>query len=261
MQSCIYEGQVCHRRMAPVKHEFRGRIFLMYLDLSELQQVFQRHWLWSTRRVAVARFCRTDHMGEGDQPLEEVVRNFVESKGYPRPEGPIRLLTHLRYFGYVNNPVSFYYCFEKESETLSAVVAEVNNTPWGERHCYVLSPEQFDSRDEKSVIDKEFHVSPFMPMDVQYTWGLSSPDRQIKVFIENRQKGEAFFNVNMRLERREITSANLSRALLRFPLMTWRVVAGIYWQALRLWLKGTPFHKHPGQKTNNSQSLQGSTTP
>lgn len=226
----------------------------MYLDLDELDNVFRGRWFWSVKRIALARFCREDHLGDPQKSLAESVREIVVQSGNPRPEGPIRLLTHLRYFGYVMNPVSFYFCFDANSERLQTVVAEVNNTPWGEQHCYVLDSSQFNSGDNKRPIEKEFHVSPFMPMDMQYYWRLSEPEDTLTINIENHRFSEKQFDVTMRLHRREITSANLMRSLIRFPLMTYYVFVAIYWQALRLWGKRVPFYPHPKHSKSSEQN-------
>ena len=137
IKSCIYEGEVRHRRFAPVNHEFRNRLFLMYVDLDELPTLFRRRWLWSANRPNLAWFRRGDHLGPADQPLADSVRDLVAARTGQRPAGPIRLLTHFRYFGFAMNPISLYYCFDAD-EQIESVVAEVTNTPWGEQHCYVL---------------------------------------------------------------------------------------------------------------------------
>ena len=169
LASAIYAGHVRHRRFEPTEHSFRYPLFLMYLDLSELDSVFRDRWLWSTRRPAVARFDRRGHLGDPRQPLDASVRDLVESKTGRRPTGPIRLLTHLRYFGHCFNPVSFYYCFDETGAELETLVAEVNNTPWGERHCYVLSEgtESTNGAVKSFRAAKQFHVSPFMDMNVE----------------------------------------------------------------------------------------------
>ena len=138
MNSAIFSGQVRHRRMKPTGHEFVYRLFMMYLDLSELDTVFKHHWFWSTRKAALARFRRENHLGDAAVPLDQAVRDLVQGETGSLPQGPIRLLTNLSYFGYCFNPVSFYYCFDAGDQHVETIVAEVNNTPWGERHCYVL---------------------------------------------------------------------------------------------------------------------------
>ena len=247
MHSCLYEGRVRHRRFSPVEHGFSYSLFLVYLDLAELDSVFRGRWLWSTSRPAPARFRRDDHLGDPATPLDEAVRDFVASETGDRPEGPIRLLTHLRYFGYVINPVSFYYCFDAKGAKVRSVVAEVTNTPWGERHCYVLrGPAESESRIGWSAeTEKQMHVSPFLPMDMQYEWWFTPPGARLGVQMDVERNGERVLHADLSLRRREMTAFNLSRALVRFPLMTARVAAAIYWQALRLKLKGAPFHAHP----------------
>ncbi|MFN7924460.1 MAG: DUF1365 domain-containing protein [Bryobacteraceae bacterium] len=247
MNTCLYEGRVRHRRFSPAEHSFEYRVFLVYLDLDEAETAFRGRWLWSASRPALAWFRRGDHWGDPAVPLRQAIADLVESRTGDRPTGPIRLLTHFRYFGYVMNPVSFYYCFRPDGR-IHCIVAEVNNTPWGETHCYVLpASASLDSQPRHRFrFPKQFHVSPFMPMDQVYDWRFTTPDETLAVHMENFENGGRIFDATMTLERRPATGPHLTRALARYPLMTAQVIAAIYWQALRLRWKRCPFFGHPG---------------
>lgn len=248
MHSALYTGWVSHRRRAPRVHEFRYPLFMVWLDLAELDQVFRGRWLWGSERRTVAAFWRADHLGNPQQPLDQCVRALVERETGRRLCGPIRLLTHLRYFGYCFNPVSFYYCYDTADRNLEVIVAEVNNTPWGEQHCYVL-----DAANAATVAPgtrqwrnaKQLHVSPFMPMDLDYEWRLSAPAATVAVHMSCWRGGQQLLDAALALRRRPLGGGALALMLLRFPWMTARVVTAIHWQALRLWLKHVPVHDHP----------------
>jgi DUF1365 family protein len=250
MFSALYVGRVRHRRFQPRPHDFRYGLFMVYLDLAELDRVFAGRWFWSTRRLALARFRRADYLGDPTLPLDEAVRRCVAEATGQRPTGPIRMLTHLRYFGYVFNPVSFYYVYDADDTRVETIVAEITNTPWKERHSYVLpqSAEAAKPGVHRHRFAKDFHVSPFMPMAQDYDWRFSTPSETLSVHMENLQAGEKVFDATLALERQALNGANLARALLFFPLMTVQVIVGIHWQALRLWLKRTPFHIHPSKR-------------
>jgi len=236
--------------MNPVEHAFTYRMFMMYLDLSELPTVFRHRWLWSARRRALARFRREDHLGDPAVSLDESVRALVRAETGSYPSGPIRLLTQMSYFGYVFNPVSFYYCFNTDDTEVETIVAEVNNTPWGERHCYVLpqSSNRGTASHPRFFPKKEMHVSPFMQMDVNYDWRFNTPEQNLTVHMQNSRKGKKIFDATMVLQRKEITARSLAFVLCSYPFMTLKIIAAIHWQALKLLLKGSPVHDHPGKK-------------
>ena len=249
MQSALYKGWVRHRRREPVGNAFRYRLFMVYLDLAELPGVFDGSWLWSARGPAAAWFRREDYLGPVALPLDEAVRSRVEAETGRRPDGPIRMLTHLRYFGYCMNPVTFYYCHDAAGDRLRFIVAEVNNTPWDERHAYVLEIDAaaHHGRARRWRFGKAFHVSPFLPMDMTCEWSFDEPAQSLHVHMENWRRGERVFDATLDLEREPISPATLRRALLAYPFMTLKVIALIYWQALRLFLKRVPFFAHPAR--------------
>ena len=262
LASAIYTGRVRHRRMSPAAHAFSFPLFMMYLDLDEIDRVFGLTRLWSARsRWAPARFRREDYLRPTDRPLKDAVRDLVRERLGFTPAGPVRMLTHLRCFWHNFNPVTFYYCFDEPGERVEAIVAEITNTPWKERHAYAL-----DARDAapdahaRFRFDKAFHVSPFMPMEIAYDWAFSAPGEDVFVHmnLRSRPRGERtggaaniadtepkVFDATLTMERRPITPGALRMLLLRRPFMTLRVVAAIHWHALRLWLKRVPVSPHP----------------
>jgi DUF1365 family protein len=256
MHSALYVGRLRHRRFAPRCHEFAYRVFMVYMDLAEIEEVFRGRWLWSAHRAAPAWLRRADYLGDPQVPLDQAVRDCVAAQCGVRPDGPVRMLTHLRYFGFVFNPVTFYYCYDSAGRSVETIVAEITNTPWNERHAYVLSRRSAVARGQslRFRLDKTFHVSPFMPMNVAYDWRFHAPGQRLAVHMENFESGDKTFDATLELERREIGAATLAQTLIAFPFMTARVLAAIYWQALQLWLKRMPFHSHPSKLLNHAPS-------
>jgi DUF1365 family protein len=245
----VFEGRVAHCRLEPHEHRFSYPIALAYLNLDRLEEAFAGRSWWSCDRPSIAWLRRGDHLGDPQLPLTEAVRALVRGAG-KEARGPICLLTHLRYWGFVMNPVSFYYCFEPAGDRLSALVAEVHNTPWGETHCYVAP----GAAANDIWLDKQFHVSPFLPLQMQYRFRFTPPAETLKVEIENFSAGERAFSASLELTRRPWTTPNLRRLPWRYPLQTHFVYAAIYWQALRLWLKGTPYYPHPRASSSSTKT-------
>jgi uncharacterized protein len=250
LHSAIYEGWVRHRRHAPHAHAFRYRMYMLYLDLAEIDQVFAGRWLWSARRRNLAEFRRSDYFGDPDIPLDTALRERIRAISGSAPSGPIRLLTHLRTCGHCFNPVSFYYCYADDGVTLDTIVAEITNTPWKERHAYVL-PVADGQRSGRAIrwdLPKAFHVSPFMPMQRDYAWRFTAPAEALHVHMDVTHGAQREFDASLMLGRRALNGAGLARVLLRFPAMSLRVVTAIHWQALRLFLRGNPVYTHPTLK-------------
>ena len=240
--SCIYEGTIRHRRFEP-RGEFSHRLSLAYIDLEELPGLLGGRLI--ARRPGLVRFRRRDYLGDPAVPLDRAVRDFVNDRTGARPTGPIRLLTQLRSFGHCFNPVSFYYCMEPSDERLQALVAEVTNTPWRERHAYVLASEPGSPAVLDAQFEKALHVSPFMGMDHRYRLRAARPADTLSVHISSSRAGTTVFDATLALRRRELTRASMAATTARYPLATVRVLMLIYAHALRLKLASVPVHRHP----------------
>ena len=233
--SCLYEGVLAHRRLEP-ERQFRHRVAMAYIDLDELPRLLDGRLLRAS--PGLMRFRRGDYHGDAGTDLGESVRDTVERQLGARPSGPVRLLTNLRSLGVCFNPVSFYYCFSDEGERLEAVLAEVTNTPWRERHAYSMAGGSGSSR-------KRLHVSPFMPMNQSYTFSAVAPGARLAVTIENRGAERLEFAASLLLRRVELTPQAVRRISIRYPMSAVRTLALIYGHALGLRLAGVRPHPHP----------------
>lgn len=249
MKSCIYKGYVGHSRYQPVANRFRYSLFMMYLDLDELEHLFKKRIFWSVGRANLAWFRRRDYLGDPNLPLDTAIRHLLKERLGSKHEGAIRMLTHLRYFGHNFNPVTFYYCFDPTDSKVETIVANITNTPWSERHSYVLDGKQNigTEKGKHFRFSKRFHVSPFFDMDMEYEWRFSDPGDELHVQMTSFREKTQLFKANLNLKRLELNGRNLARMLLTYPPITIKVVAGIYWQALRLRMKGATFYTHPAK--------------
>lgn len=240
--SCIYEGAIRHRRFGVTEHTFRHRLALTLIDLDELPGLLGGRLV--RRRPGIVRFRRTDYFGDPARPLREAIADEVERQSGVRPRGPIRLLTQLRSFGHCFNPVSFALCFDAVGERVEQVLAEVTNTPWGERHAYVIGPREGNAP-VQGESDKALHVSPFIDMAQRYRWEVGEPGPSLRIHIENHGPASKTFDATLSLRRRELTPAGLRRMTVRYPAATLRTLALIYGHALALKLRGVPVQPHP----------------
>jgi DUF1365 family protein len=253
LASALYIGAVRHRRFEVREHVLRYRLALAYIDLDELPHLLGGRLV--DPRPGLVRFRRRDYLvgaGGTTVPLSTAVRDEVQRHAGRRPEGPIRLLTQLRSYGHCFNPVSFYYCFDARGDRLEHVLAEVTNTPWGERHPYVISATGENAPGDAltGASEKMLHVSPFMGMDHTYRWRVTPPGRTLEVHIENHRRGRRAFDASLSMRRHPLTRRLLSRTALDYPFSTLRVLALIYSHAVRLKLKGVPVHPHPSPEAS-----------
>jgi hypothetical protein len=260
LNSAIYSGQVRHRRFSPKKHSFIYKVFMVYLDLQELDDVFVQSRWWSKERLNIAQFRRSDFFDKkANGSLYDAVADWLALENGRRPEGPIRMLANLRYFGFIINPITCYYCFDKQDKELQTVVLEVTNTPWGEHCHYILNIEESkhglhaenlhpDKKvKNKQVINfrKKMHVSPFQPMDLEYYWIGKAPNKDLLIHLDVHREKQSIFDATLTLKREIISPKSMNSILWRYPLMTIKVVLGIYWQAFKLFVKRIPFYSAP----------------
>ncbi|TWU55569.1 hypothetical protein Poly59_18690 [Rubripirellula reticaptiva] len=179
------------------------------------------------------------------------VYDFVREKTGLRLDGPVRLLTQLRHFGVYFSPINVFYCFDQH-ESLVAQVAEVSNTPWNERHAYVLwEGNRRPGSAERYSHAKEFHVSPFMGMDSQYEWRIGSPGEKLNLSLGCDRQGDRIFQADLQLNRIAMTDGQLIRGMVRRPIAAAHIISAIYFQALRLWMKKCQFYPHPQSDQEN----------
>ena len=251
MDNAIATGRVWHRRTAPQTHRFAYRLYFTLFDVERIDDLCDVSRWWSRESWNLVTFRRSDFIGPHEVSIARAVRDRVEQAHGVRPAGRIFLLTHLRQWGSCFNPVSFYLCLDAAGQ-LQFLVAEIHNTPWNERHAYVLDARDQPGPDYRFCFDKTFHVSPFLPMNLSYDWRFSLSEDRIAVHMMVMDGESECFQAGMQLALEPLSPAAMRRMPLRYPLLTARVMAAIYWQALRLWLRRIPFFPHPDKQAKPS---------
>jgi DUF1365 family protein len=244
VRSALYTGTLIHSRRVPAENVFRYRVCFYVLDLDELPELERRLALFSYNRRNVLTFRDRDHLGDEGRSARENLVGYLAGEGIDLEDGRILLLTNLRVLGYVFNPVSFYYCYDRHDE-LACIVAEVSNT-FDEMLPYVLSDRNRTSDSRLAfAASKRMHVSPFFPLDQEYRFDLAEPGERVHARVDVWQGGERRLGSVLAGEREQLTNASLARALVQYPFMPQRVITLIHWQALKLWAKRVPFHHKP----------------
>ena len=268
LESAIYRGKVRHRRFLPTQHEFEYPLFMFLFSAREIDTVLSRFWQLSRYPLSLARFRRADYIGQPEDSIEQSVKQKIAELGGTDPrqvQGEVFMLIHLRYFGFYFSPLNVYYL--RTAGEFRYLLAEVSNTPWNERHYYLQDLRQMQPH------DKQFHVSPFNPMQQQYRWQIVPPDAghgrcsiHLQCHTLQDPSRARVFDATVRLDRVELNRAELRRVLVTTPMQTLSVVSAIYWQALKLYLKGTPLHTHPRKlrklpdNTNKTDKNTGDST-
>jgi DUF1365 family protein len=253
LESAIYKGFVRHRRLTPVSHQFDNKLFMLLLKVDEIPRVLKSFWQLGSGRLSWGRLHRTDYIGPTDQPIEDAVKAKIAEKLGAKaapPDGDVYMLVHLRYFGFYFSPLNLYYL--KCNGQFKYMLAEVSNTPWLEKHYYLVDLENIEPH------SKEFHVSPFNPMAQNYHWRIIPPTSEqekclVQIQAHDQKSSIRVFDATLSLDRVPLNQTQLTRVLLSTPMQTLSVAWGIYWQALKLFFKRAPFYSHPNKNKTNAK--------
>lgn len=259
----IYKGEVVHKRFHPKQHAFNYPLAMILVDVNQLESSFKTSRWWSLERFNLISFYRNDYIqpeshtnsSNKTMSITDVVAEKIFNASGEIFSGTVKLLTNPRFFGYVFNPVSFYLCYD-QNNTLKYILSQINNTPWNERHTYVHQVSDQSNAKMVFEFDKAFHVSPFMPMNLNYTWKFILYNNKVDIHMALFDSGVKQFIATMRAKHSPFTAKNMLQLPIEFPLQTLRIVFRIYWHALRLWMKKVPFYEHPNSHEPKSNKTK-----
>lgn len=237
MNSAIYVGRISHRRYIPRSHSFSYPFFMWYLDLEELTAIPSMRPWFSTTRWAFSRYHRPDYYGDSSRPLQDCIKEKMAELTGVSVTGRVSALLNLRTMGLYFSPVNFYYGFDDSGE-FSHFMAEVSNIPWNERYqyCHYVAGKELRPQHKKA-----FHVSPFNHLDQHYSWHIEPPEDRLKVELQVDDHRGRIFEARLELDRVALQKSQIRNLIIKKPVMTGSVVAGIYWQAFKLYIKGVPY--------------------
>ena len=261
-RSSIYEGRVFHQRLRPRKHRLSYRVFSMLVDLDELPQLHHQLKFFSHNRFNLFSFWDKDYGSGVGGALAKYARKTLSDSGWDLTDGTVKLLCYPRLFGYAFNPLSVYYCYDSAS-TLKVIICEVNNT-FGERHSYLINVDHGGGQPVRHSCKKKLYVSPFMDMDATYHFHITSPADRLTVFIDQHDDKGSLLKASFSGHSKVLSDESLMSLLLRYPLMSVKVIGGIHWEALKLWRKGLEIFTRPAPPENpityvNTHSLKTKT--
>ena len=240
----VYQGTIAHTRFSSKSHKFSYKTNMLYLDLDELQGAFLGKLFWGYNKPNLASFYRSDFYGDKRKTIKKSIQSLLLNKINLHHKGKVFLLTTIRYFGFAFNPVSFYYCFD-ESSNIQAIVSHITNTPWNEKHAYVHDCRNKPSMSKKFEFDKGFHVSPFMPMNINYSWVFSPPKDFLFVSMDSYNKDKLIFNATLKMTKKAWSNFILNKILFLSLPMSIKSTLLIYFNAFILFIKRAKFYPHP----------------
>lgn len=246
VQSCFYKGVVRHRRFSPKKREFAFKLFYPFLDIDTVSDTLKSLPLWSTHRWSPFRFRRKDYFDRSQTPLGESIRDLVLQENGQRSIGKIMLLANVRTWGINFNPLAIYFCYsENEPIKLECIVLEVTNTPWNDRHFYVIDASSDTQKIHHSTFNKAMYVSPFIDSQMEYELTYSNPDKRFTMRLDVKQEGITLLDVDLWLERVGMNAKSGITLPLRYPLLPLQVLTGIYMHAMILFFRHIRVYRRP----------------